>query len=217
MSDPGWILVAVAGTGTLGKPTRSKQSRLNRFGDPIRPIVELDETDRLILQILERNARLSSRAIGREVRMSPGSISERIGRLEREGVIRGYKAQIDPSTFGLGMAAIVGLRSSQAALSRFLGTLAAIEEVETVYVVTGTWDLMVVVRVRDHNHLSEVLFDRIWQVPGFQQSETMVVMHERQRATSSGRSRTNQPPRRGAEQLMPSAAGDEHLLLPVVY
>jgi DNA-binding Lrp family transcriptional regulator len=216
MGTPRWILVYVSGSETAAGPTTSKQSGLNRFGDPIRQAVDLDDTDRRILRILGRNARLSSRAIAREIGMSPGSISDRIGRLEREGVIRGYRAQIDPSTFGLGMAAIVGLRSTQAALSHFLGMLAAIEEVETVYVVTGSWDLMVVVRVRDHNHLSEVLFDRIWKVPGFQQSETMVVMHERQRTAARARSRKNQL-EGDTEQNPPSRAGDERALLPVVY
>lgn len=44
---------------------------------------------------------------------------------------------------------------------------------------TGAWDLIVGIRVRDHHHLSEVLFDRIWKTAGFQQSETMLVMHHR--------------------------------------
>ncbi len=80
------------------------------------------------------------------------------------------------------MAAIVGLRTTQAALQDAIATLAEIDEVDKVYVVIPAWDLMVVIRVRDHNHLSEVLFDRIWKTAGFQQSEPMIVMHERRGA-----------------------------------
>jgi len=111
--------------------------------------------------------------------MSPGSISERITRLERDGVLVGYHARIDASAIGFGMLAIVGLRASQSSLSEAVEKLSAIDEVEMVYVVTGAWDLIVHVRVRDHHHLSEVLFDRLWATAGFQQSETMIILHQR--------------------------------------
>ncbi len=124
---------------------------------------------------------MSSRAIGREIGMSPGSVSERIYRLEREGVILGYQAQIDQAALGLGMVAIVGLRTTQPTLQDAIEALSAVDEVEVVYVITGAWDLIAVVRVRDHNHLSEVLFDRIWRSEGFVQSETMLVMHQRRK------------------------------------
>jgi Lrp/AsnC family leucine-responsive transcriptional regulator len=169
-------------SAALTKPKDSRQAESNRFGDPIRPVVEIDETDRRILKLLSEDARLSSRALAREIGMSPGTISERITRLEHEGVLLGYRAQIDQSVLGVGMVAIVGLRTTQAALQDAIATLAEIDEVDKVYVVTGAWDLMVVIRVRDHNHLSEVLFDRIWRTAGFQQSETMIVMHERRGA-----------------------------------
>jgi DNA-binding Lrp family transcriptional regulator len=165
--------------GVLSKDRQLKPEQSNRFGDPIRKAVEVDEIDRRILHLLSEDARLSTRALSRQIGMSPGSISERISRLEREGVLLGYHARIEASTIGFGMQAIVGLRATQASLQETVDRLASIEEVETVYVVTGEWDLIVHIRVRDHHHLSEVLFDRLWGTSGFQQSETMIILHQR--------------------------------------
>jgi len=172
-------LKSTARIRSLPKAPPLKSGESNRFGDPIRTLVEVDDTDRRILQLLVQDGRLSARALSRQIGMSPGSISERVARLEREGVLVGYHARIDASAIGFGMLAIVGLRASQSTLQEWVERLSAIDEVEMLYVVTGSWDLIVHVRVRDHHHLSEVLFDRLWATAGFQQSETMIILHQR--------------------------------------
>lgn len=151
----------------------------NRFGEPIRDAVDVDETDARILELLQADARLSARALSRQIGMSPGAVSERIARLEREGVIAGYHAAIDSSALGHGLVAIIGLRSTPPILLEAVERLTLVAEVETIYVVTGQWDMMVHVRVRDHHHLSEVLFDRVLSDMGFKESATMIVLHQR--------------------------------------
>lgn len=158
----------------------SSGDRSNRFGDAIRSRVELDDVDRMVIQMLVSDARLSVRAIARGIGMSAGAISDRIARLEHEGVITGYQANLSPAALGYGMLAIINLRMRHGpSLNEALERLTQIPEVEHIYVVTGQADLIVHVRIRDHHHLSEVLFDQVWWFEGFEHSETAVAMHER--------------------------------------
>jgi DNA-binding Lrp family transcriptional regulator len=137
----------------------------------------LDDVDRRILALVARDARLSVRAIGREMRMSPGAISDRIDRMERAGVIRGYHADIDPAAIGYGTEVFVGLRTQQGPhLGDAIAQLAAVPEVASIHVVTGQWDVVVRLRVRDHQHLRDLLLSQMWQVSGFLHSETLLVL-----------------------------------------
>lgn len=138
---------------------------------------QLDPVDVTILALLVDNARMSVRAIAREVHMSVGAISERIGRLEERGVITGYHASINPGAVGHGMFVIIGLQTDQGpVLERELEMFLDISEVLAVHTVTGRWDLVLEVRVRDTEHLRSVVLEQIWKVPGFRHSETMIAL-----------------------------------------
>jgi DNA-binding Lrp family transcriptional regulator len=142
----------------------------------------LEETDRQILELLAQNARLSVREIARRVGVSPGTVGERITSFEQRGVILGYHAQIEPAALGYGLQAIVGLQTTQEMLiEEILDWMMAVPEVEGIHVVTGQWDLVVRVRVRDHQHLREVILGKIWRLPAFRHSETMIVYETRSR------------------------------------
>ena len=144
--------------------------------------VHLDETDRELLLLLAENARLSVRELARRVQMSPGAIADRITRLEDQGVIRGYHTLIDPAALGYGLEAIVALQVEQGpSMELMLDRVMAVPEVEAAQVVTGPWDLVLRIRVRDHQHMRAVVFDKIWKIPGFRHSETMVSYETRDR------------------------------------
>ena len=64
------------------------------------PAVEVDSLDLALLRALTENARQSQRALAREVQMSPPAVADRLARLERAGVIRGYRADIDWAALG---------------------------------------------------------------------------------------------------------------------
>ncbi len=142
---------------------------------------EIDALDSRILDLLRGDARLSARAIAKAVSKSPGAVLERIGRLEREGVIRGYTTQIDPARVGVGMLAIVGVQCAHDfSLAAMVEQLQAIPECDRIYVVTGNWDLLIHLQVRDQYHLAEVIFGEVWTSAGFRHSETMVVLHQQE-------------------------------------
>lgn len=140
----------------------------------------LDALDRSIVNVLRRDARLSSRAIGRELGVAAGTVGQRIGRLEDAGVIKGYSAIVDEGLLGRSLAFVVGLQINQGNnLDGALDELIALEEVDEVLVVTGRWDLLVMGRVRDAYDLNQLLTQSLWQSPAFRHSETMLVINGR--------------------------------------
>src|SRR5438270_11591639 len=70
----------------------------------------LDEPNRQLVQALQADGRLSLAELGRRVGLSAPAVAERLGRLEREGVIRGYRADVDPAAVGYPLSAVIRIR-----------------------------------------------------------------------------------------------------------
>jgi Lrp/AsnC family leucine-responsive transcriptional regulator len=139
------------------------------------PAVALDEQDLAILRLLVGDARISRRRLAREVGMSAPAVADRVSRLERTGVIRGYRADLDRAALGHDLVVYIGVVAVQGgAQPELVASLRSFPEVEDVHVVTGPKDLLVRLRVRDHDHLREVLFDRLWSLPGVERTETYI-------------------------------------------
>lgn len=99
--------------------------------------VELDRTDWRILEELQADARLSHAELGRRVHLSPPAVARRMERLEREGVIAGYRAVVDPARAGRALEAVVRLRSHVGRASGALELLREMPEVRECLRVTG--------------------------------------------------------------------------------
>jgi Lrp/AsnC family transcriptional regulator, leucine-responsive regulatory protein len=139
----------------------------------------IDEIDLAILRLLAVDARMSLRRIARELGMSPPTITDRVGRLEEMEVIRGYRAEIDRSMLGFPLVVYVGIVSVQGSdQNQVVERLRETPEVEDVHLVTGPKDLLVRLRLRDTAHLREVLFEKIWTLPGVDRTETFVSLGE---------------------------------------
>jgi Lrp/AsnC family transcriptional regulator for asnA, asnC and gidA len=142
--------------------------------------VRLDALDRRIVEILQADARTSTRAIARRLGVAAGTVGERIARFERTGVITGYTATVDQAAIGRRIGFVVGLQINQGCdLDAALDEVAAIPEVDDVFVVTGRWDLFVIGRVAGPDELNRLLTKGLWQAAMFRHSETMVVLDER--------------------------------------
>src|SRR5258708_17045770 len=143
---------------------------------PVPEPVSLDEVDLAIVELLVRDARASQRRIAREVGMSAPAVADRIARLERTGVIRGYRAEIDRSLLGFSLVAYVSVVAVNTLKQpdSVLEALRALPEVEDVAIVAGPMDLILRLRVRDHEHLRRCLFESIWQLPGVSRTETFL-------------------------------------------
>ena len=147
-------------------------AKLTEVSKPATPPAEVDELD---LALLAADARLSQRALARELRMSPPAIGERLARLERAGVIRGYRVDIDWAALGYPVVVYLAVTAGPGMeLTEIITAIRALPEAEAMSVVTGSLDLLVRLRVRDHAHLRELLLSKIFQINGVQRTETFL-------------------------------------------
>jgi DNA-binding Lrp family transcriptional regulator len=155
-------------------PADNRLTNANQGGESVAP-TNADAVDLAIMVNLLTDARGSVRQIAKQVGMSAPAVAERIARLERSGVIVGYRAVVDWGRLGFGVTAFVAVTGVQGWEQReTVAALDALPEVERVEIVTGSSDLLVRLRVRDQKHLRDCLFDRVWKVPGVHRTETLL-------------------------------------------
>lgn len=111
--------------------------------------------------------------------MSAPAVAERIARLERGGVITGYRPVINRERLGFPVTAYLGVQTLETGAKplRVLAALSDLPEVEQVSVITGPLDLMLHLRVRDHEHLRRTLY-KIWEIDGVQRTETLISLQD---------------------------------------
>ena len=144
-----------------------------------RAAVPLDDTDLRLLRLLSQDSRTSQRQLATQLGISAPTVGERMGRLERTGVIRGYSVTVDWEALGFGVSVYLSVTAVPGYdLAEVMRSVWAITEVEDVSVVTGSLDMLVRLRVRDHVHLRGLLINQLWQISGLQGTETMTSMAE---------------------------------------
>ena len=112
-------------------------------------MADLDETDRLIVEALRADGRMSMRALADRVHISRASAYARVARLEQDRVITGYGAQGDPIRYGYALSAYVYLDIAQRSWKSVRGQLLAMPEVDHVALLSGEHDILLRVRARD--------------------------------------------------------------------
>src|SRR5699024_11632119 len=112
----------------------------------------MDRIDRRILQILQKHGRMSNVNLAREINLSTTPCAERVRRLEREGVITGYKALVDPEKVGLSICIFVEVKldhTTAEAFERFRETVISLNEVAECYMIAGEFDYLLKLMVSD--------------------------------------------------------------------
>jgi Lrp/AsnC family transcriptional regulator, leucine-responsive regulatory protein len=118
---------------------------------------DIDETNRRIVGELQRDARLSMAELGRRVGLSAPAVTERLQRLEADGVIRAYHADVDPRALGLSLTAVIRVRPAPGQLANVAELARDTEEVVECNRVTGDDCYFMRAHVRDVEHLEEVI------------------------------------------------------------
>ncbi len=137
-----------------------------------------DPIDERILRLLVRNARASWREIGDEVGLSANAVAQRVKRLETDGWVRGYTAQLDPGLDGDATSAVVLLSTAtHVANDEFEQQMAAMPAVVEVLDVAGPADYHVRVRVSGPPELYAVV-NALRALPGVVGIETRPVLRE---------------------------------------
>ena len=118
---------------------------------------QIDDTDRKILGELIADGRISLAELGRRVNLSPPAVAERVQRLERTGVITGYRAEIDPRKLGYTLTAIVRVKPSPGQLPRIPELAAELPQVGECHRITGEDCFYVTLHLRSIDELSGLL------------------------------------------------------------
>jgi DNA-binding Lrp family transcriptional regulator len=167
--------------------TAKGRAPLGSLRQAIRPVPDeenYDAVDIALLQLLASDARQSQRTLARHVNMSAPAVGERIARLERVGILQQYTVQVDWARLGYPMVVylpIVAVAGTDIGL--LMNSLTKLAEVEDINVVSGAYDLLVRIRVRNHKHLTEILLEGIWQIPTLQRTETLLCLAESKQQT----------------------------------
>jgi Lrp/AsnC family leucine-responsive transcriptional regulator len=117
----------------------------------------LDATNLRLLAELCADARLTLAELGRRVGLSPPAVAERLSRLERDGVIAGYRAELDPRALGYALAAVLRMRPAPRQIPKVAGVARETPEVVECHRVTGEDCFYMKLHVRSVEHLEEVI------------------------------------------------------------
>ncbi len=119
--------------------------------------MKIEELDRKILRVLNRDARMSFRRIAKELRISPTTLYNKVKKLERSGVLKGYIPLINKESLGYDLMAIISLRVRQEKDIEVQKAIAKFPQVGAVYEVTGDWDLILVCYFKGRDDLTNFL------------------------------------------------------------
>ncbi len=120
--------------------------------------MQLDDTDRRLIALLQANARATLAELAGKVNLSSPAVKRRIDRLEEGGVITGYTVLVDHAQLGLPLQAFSELRfSGTLGVDEIAAVADEIPEVEEVFTTTGDPDALALLRVRDVEHLKRVV------------------------------------------------------------
>jgi Lrp/AsnC family transcriptional regulator, leucine-responsive regulatory protein len=128
------------------------------------PQAALDRTDLAVLAVLQDDGRISNAELAEKVKLSPSACLRRVQRLERDGVIAGYRAEVDPVRVGLGLQAFVRVqlaRHDAESIAAFSARVNEWDEVVACHALTGDMDYLLQVAVEDLAHFSRLLLDRL--------------------------------------------------------
>jgi Lrp/AsnC family leucine-responsive transcriptional regulator len=117
----------------------------------------IDDTNRRLLAELQADARISLAELGRRVGLSSPAVAERLGRLERDGVILGYHARIDPRALGFALSAVIRVRPAPRQLKQVATVAQESAEVVECRRITGEDCFVMLAHVRGVEHLEELI------------------------------------------------------------
>jgi len=141
----------------------------------------LDAVDREIIALLQNDGRAPNVEIARVLGLAEGTVRKRLEKLLADGIIR-IMAVTDPATLGLPAAIFIGIQTDLAQIGEIAQELAAIPEVHSVNIVTGTYDVMIEAVLPSGEHLLSFLIDKVAPIPGVKRTETSHVLQVVKRA-----------------------------------
>lgn len=143
--------------------------------------IELDRTDRRLLDVLQEHGRASNLELAEAINLSPAQTLRRHRRLEESGIIKRYEARLDGTMLGFGVVAFIHVtmeRGHIRDLSKFKGLVTELAQIQECFSVTGDIDYVLKVVARDLKSLSDFLLDTLMRIPGVSGVRSSVCLDE---------------------------------------
>lgn len=147
----------------------------------------LDDKDRILLNLLQDNARLTSAELGKQVSLSPSGVQKRLRKLEENGLVEKYAAVINRAQLGYDLLVFVQvtLRGHAPELvAEFDAAMLAMPDVLECHRVTGGADYLLKVVVADHQHLDHFLMKKLLPLPSVERVMSNLVLKAVKETTS---------------------------------
>ena len=142
---------------------------------------ELDRIDRKILDLLQRQGRISMTELAERIGLSASPCAERVKRMEREGVITGYHARVNPAALGKNLLVFLEIKLSAKSgdvFDKVKKELLYVPEVMECHLVSGDFDYLVKARLTEMNEYRRLLGEILKRLPASAESRSYVVMEE---------------------------------------
>lgn len=142
---------------------------------------KLERIDRMILDILQRDGRIAISELAARVNLSTTPCSERVKRLERDGIIMGYYARLNPEKLERNLLVFLEIKLSAKSADVFeqvARDLSEIPEVLECHLISGDFDYLVKARLKEMSAYRRLLGDLLKKLPSSASSHSYVVMEE---------------------------------------
>ena len=139
----------------------------------------LDSTDRIILDILQSNAKITNAQLAQEIGLSPAPTLERVKKLENAGVIKSYHAKLDAEVVGLGVNTfvMVSLKGhNKENIEKFIQSIDRIEEIIECHHVTGSSDFILKIISEDISSYQKLMLERVSNIDVVDNMQSMVIL-----------------------------------------
>ena len=142
---------------------------------------KLDRIDRMILEILQKQGRIAISELAAMVNLSTTPCSERVKRLERDGIIMGYHARLNPQLIDKSLLVFLQIKltaKSSDAFDQVAKSLATMPEILECHLISGDFDYLVKARLREMRVYRKLLGDILLKLPHVRESKSYIVMEE---------------------------------------
>ncbi|WKZ59048.1 MAG: Lrp/AsnC family transcriptional regulator [Cyclobacteriaceae bacterium] len=141
--------------------------------------IKLDNTDRKILELLQRNSNITNALLAKEIGLSPAPTLERVNKLENGGVIKSYHAVIDPASVGLGVSTFVMVTlkgHNKENIEKFMNAINKVEEVIECHHITGAGDFILKIICADIAAYQQLMLEKVSNIDVVDSLQSMVIL-----------------------------------------
>lgn len=141
--------------------------------------IKLDNTDRKILELLQRNSNITNALLAKEIGLSPAPTLERVNKLENSGVIKSYHAAINPAAVGLGVSTFVMVTlkgHNKENIDKFMKAIELVDEVVECHHITGSGDFILKIVSADIAAYQQLMLEKVSNIEVVDSLQSMVIL-----------------------------------------